>query len=202
MRPQEVSVSTAPVDLGRFNQTVLETEWVVISGGPCSGKSSVIAELANRGFNTFPEAAREYIEDRIRLGESMSNIRSDQKVLQDGIMERILCTVAASDPSKLIFFDRGIPDCVAYLDLAKVDSQQEFSIASKFAYRKVFLMEGVPYSKDDVRTESNIEAQRISKAIENTYRMLGYEIVHVPQMSIEERVEFILSNINSSDSLI
>jgi len=39
----------------------VQTNWHVITGGPCSGKSTLIDQLANHGFQTVPESARLYI---------------------------------------------------------------------------------------------------------------------------------------------
>ncbi|MGQ3076085.1 MAG: AAA family ATPase, partial [Ferrovibrionaceae bacterium] len=39
---------------------------IVVTGGPGSGKSSLIDAMAQRGFRTMPEAGRAIIRDQIR----------------------------------------------------------------------------------------------------------------------------------------
>ena len=41
----------------------MTADFIVISGGPCSGKTTVIDALAERGHATIPEAATELIRD-------------------------------------------------------------------------------------------------------------------------------------------
>ena len=40
----------------------------VITGGPGSGKSTLIKALAERGFCTMPEAGRAIIRDQVAIG--------------------------------------------------------------------------------------------------------------------------------------
>ena len=40
----------------------VQTNWHVITGAPCCGKTTLIDQLANQGFQTVPEGARRYIE--------------------------------------------------------------------------------------------------------------------------------------------
>ena len=40
----------------------------VVTGGPGSGKSSLIESLRRRGFRSMPEAGRAIIQDQIRIG--------------------------------------------------------------------------------------------------------------------------------------
>ena len=41
----------------------MTAEFIVITGGPCSGKTTIIQALARTGYTTVPEAATELIED-------------------------------------------------------------------------------------------------------------------------------------------
>jgi predicted ATPase len=40
----------------------VQTNWHVITGAPSSGKTTLIDQLAAKGFRTVPEGARLYIE--------------------------------------------------------------------------------------------------------------------------------------------
>lgn len=42
----------------------------VVTGGPGSGKSSLIDAMARRGFRTMPEAGRAIIRDQVGIGGS------------------------------------------------------------------------------------------------------------------------------------
>ena len=62
-------------------------------------------------------------------------------------------------------------------------------------YRKIFLLEMLPYQKDSIRVEDERTAKRIEKLLEKWYHTLNYEIIFVPVAPIEERVEIILSHV-------
>lgn len=42
--------------------------FIVITGGPGSGKTTLIEALARAGFQTMPEAGRAIIQDQARIG--------------------------------------------------------------------------------------------------------------------------------------
>ncbi|MBU0461582.1 MAG: AAA family ATPase, partial [Nanoarchaeota archaeon] len=63
-------------------------------------------------------------------------------------------------------------------------------------YEKIFLAEPLGFTeKTAVRRESNEEALRLGRKIEQIYRGLGYEIVSIPKGKIEERVKKVLENL-------
>ena len=45
-----------------------QTNGHVITGAPCSGKTTLIDQLAGNGFQTVPEVARQYCESEMALG--------------------------------------------------------------------------------------------------------------------------------------
>ncbi len=49
-----------------------KTQWHVITGPPCSGKTAVIDELANRGYQVVPEVAGAYIDSQLSRGVTLS----------------------------------------------------------------------------------------------------------------------------------
>lgn len=44
----------------------IETNWYVLTGGPCSGKSTTLEYLSSRGYLVVPEMARVVIDEEIR----------------------------------------------------------------------------------------------------------------------------------------
>ena len=43
----------------------VQTNWHVITGAPSSGKTTLIDQLADKGFQTVPEGARQYLEREV-----------------------------------------------------------------------------------------------------------------------------------------
>jgi predicted ATPase len=62
-------------------------------------------------------------------------------------------------------------------------------------YKKIFFFERIPLEKDSVRSEDDKVASRIDRLLKESYRMLNYELILVPLMSVNDRVKFILSNV-------
>jgi len=176
-----------------------KTNWCVITGAPSSGKTSVIKELAHRGFAIQGEVARELIELGISQGRTLEAIRRDAAALQKGILEVALAREMALDLNTLIFMDRGLPDSIAYFKLAGLDGMEATAISYLFRYRAVFIFDRLPIIKDDVRTESEILADKIDKMLEENYRAVGYTPVRVPVMPVPARANFILEQLKIPD---
>ena len=87
---------------------------VVITGGPATGKTTLITELNKLGYAVFPEAARSVIKQQITLS-------SDKVPWLDvsGFSQLVLnkqCHHFKMANNRLSFFDRGIPDIIGYLN--------------------------------------------------------------------------------------
>jgi predicted ATPase len=66
-------------------------------------------------------------------------------------------------------------------------------------YDGVFLIESHgEYVDDAERREDPEEAQMLHGVIQATYRDLGYELVNVPSMPVEQRSEFVLERVLGS----
>ena len=169
-----------------------KTNWCIITGAPSSGKTSVIEELAHRGYAIQNEIAREVIEMHLETGKDLDEIRNKPISLQKKIMEIALAREMALDIDKLIFMDRGIPDNIAYFELAEFDCMAAKASAKLFEYKKVFIFDRLPIVKDNVRIEDEMLADKIDATLTKNYKELGYKPIRVPVMSIEKRTDFII----------
>ena len=91
-----------------------QSQWIIITGSTSSGKSTLIEELAKQGHKTVPEMARVVIDEKIAQGESINEIRSDEGLFQKEVFERKLKLEKKLPREERLFFDRGIPDSLAY----------------------------------------------------------------------------------------
>jgi predicted ATPase len=175
----------------------MEKQKIVITGGPGSGKTTLIEALSKKNFYCFPEISREitlksqkegieqlFVEDPISFSE---------KILEGRVKQFEL---AEETPADVIFFDRGIPDTVAYLNFSKQSYSNDFEIISNNKrYSKVFLLppwEAI-YERDAVRYESFNESEEIYHHIKIIYGKYGYDLIEVPRLSIDHRIDFILN---------
>lgn len=175
-----------------MNTSPVKTNWVVITGAPSSGKTSVILELAKRGFDTQGEVARELIEARLQKGETLERIKGDDVGLQNDILNVKLSRHRALDPTHLVFLDRGICDSVTYFRLAGGPPEAAAAAAKLYTYRAVFIFDRLPLIKDGIRAEDDALARRIDEGIEADYRALGYDTIRVPVIPVPQRADLLL----------
>ncbi len=120
----------------------------------------------------------------------------NQKILQGRIAHFV---EGAKMKTDVIFYDRGIPDVLAYMDYFNQPYESYFEQAcEKHRYDLVLI---VPpwkeiYISDNERLESFEEALEIHRHLEETYSRFGYESVEVPKGTIAERTAFVLNQLN------
>ncbi|MDP2206918.1 MAG: ATP-binding protein [Alphaproteobacteria bacterium] len=169
------------------------TGWVVITGAPSSGKTSVIEDLRARGYAVQGEVARELIEECLRRGLSVEDVRRDGgKQLQQDILRIKSKREAALDPAECVFMDRGMPDSMAYFRLAGLDVAMAAQACMMFRYAAVFIFDRLPLVKDGIRAEDEAAAQKIDDMLRADYQSLGYDPIAVPVMPVTQRSDFIL----------
>ncbi|WP_034892333.1 AAA family ATPase [Gillisia sp. Hel_I_29] len=177
----------------------MQNKRIVITGGPGTGKSSVIVDLENKGFSCLHEVSREITLEAQRQG--IEQLFLDQPLLfSEKLLEaRVNQHLQAKEISEeIIFIDRGIPDVVAYMDYFGTEYPKEFTKACEHhTYTKIFLMPPWQeiYKTDNERYESFEQAVLIHEFLKKAYINYGYDPIEVPKLSVDERSNFILSNL-------
>lgn len=173
-----------------------ETSWIVITGAPSSGKTSVIDALTSRGYAVQGEVARELIEECLRHGLSLADVKADGgKQLQADILRIKTSREKQLAPLDTVFMDRGMADSISYFRLAGLDTNAAMAACRHFRYRAVFIFDRLPVIRDGVRSEDEAAAMQIDVMLEADYRSLGYVPVRVPVMPIAARTDFILKTL-------
>lgn len=175
---------------------------IVFTGGPGSGKTSLIEALARRGYAVQPEAGRAIIrEQQATGGEGLP--WKDRALFAELMLAADLRSYdAARRQAGPVFFDRGLPDIVGYLILCglPVPAQVE-SAAQRARYcRTVFIAPPWPaiFGQDAERKQDFAEAERTYEVMARTYPRFGYDLVVLPQVNLESRVDFILRRIGNA----
>jgi predicted ATPase len=176
-------------------KTMRRTNWYVITGAPCSGKTSVIKALEQQGFRVVHEVARAYIDEELGKGKSIEQIKADPDQFENHIFFTKLKIEASLPPNEIVFLDRAVPDSIAYFQLEGLDPGQPVKKSKAVRYKKIFLFERLAFLEDGVRSEDDHLADRLGDLLENAYRTLNYEIVRVPAISAKERIAFILERL-------
>lgn len=170
--------------------------WYVLTGGPSTGKTTLLAALQARGYATVHEAARQVIDEGLAKGVSVAQIRRDEAAFQQAIFARKVQLESQLSAPRLIFLDRGMHDSLAYFRYYSYKPTTQMNKAFQTSrYRKVFLLEPLPvFDRDYARTETGDFAQRIQTLLFEAYAEYGMEPVAVPPVSVDARVQFILQN--------
>jgi predicted ATPase len=173
--------------------------WYVLTGGPSSGKSTLLEELKNRGYDTVQESSRQYIEDQLIKGLSLEEIRKDEKIFQEEVLKQMHASHQKLNKDALIFFDRGYYDAIAYLDYYNFKVEKIIKdITKKASYAKVFILDLLPYKKDEARIENPETAQGLHRALVKSYKESGNEVIVVPVLPVNERADFVLKHVELS----
>src|SRR3990167_754434 len=124
------------------------TNWVVITGGPYSGKTTTVNHLKSLGFSSSPEAARTLIDIGISSGLTTKEVRRDEAQFIQSVLDIQLVLENILLPDKLCFHDRGVPDSIAYIRLTGGDESYAKKAALRRKYKAVFLLDPLPFEKD------------------------------------------------------
>ena len=171
------------------------TRWSVITGAPCSGKTAVIHKLEQRGYKVVHEVARAYIDSELLEGKTLPEIKADEWAFERHILMEKVRIESTLKKDEIVFFDRGVPDSIAYYKLNGLDSVEPFQESGEVRYQNVFLFERLRFLTDPVRSENEKTARRLGRLIEESYQSLGYDLIQVPLLSVEERTEFVLERL-------
>jgi predicted ATPase len=173
-----------------------QTNWHVITGSSCSGKTTLIHLLAANGFQTVPETARLYFEEEIAKGHSIDEIRKDRTALTYQISDMQLNVERELNEADNLFLDRGLPDCFVFFRIAALNPNELLPKCLIYRYASVFMLDRLPYQKDGVRHADDATADYYDKWIERDYRALGYSVVRVPVIPPEDRLAFVLGKLS------
>lgn len=171
------------------------TNWHVITGAPCSGKTAVIEMLARRGYRTVPEIARSYIDSRLAQGATLDAIKADALAFEGHILLEKVRIERRLPADQLVFMDRAVPDSIAYFQIEGLDPAQPLLHSRAVRYKSIFLFERLAFEKDAVRSESCETAGRLEALLVEGYSRLGYTLVRVPVMPVARRADFILAHV-------
>ena len=197
-KPGKSPMLTFDMPLVKNSASDLKTQIHVIAGGPCSGKTSLLKELAKRGINTIPETAEQMINAGIKAGISVEEQRKDPAAWQLELLKKdFLLFDKLAESLELVMTDTSFIETVVFGARAGIEMSPgvEEWIQTK-RYRSVFFLSPIEdYKNTSVRMESHDVASQISEEVQNAYLHFGYSVVVVPPMSLEERCNFVEDHI-------
>lgn len=173
----------------------------VLTGGPGSGKSTLVEALEQLGYSRTIEAGRGIIQDQVAIG-GRALPWTDPLIFSELMLSWEMRSYRmAQDRIGLVFFDRGVPDVVGYVRLLGLPMPAYMERAARtFPYnRHVFIAPPWPeiFESDRERKQDFDEAVRTYEALVAAYAAYNYELVEIPRAPVEERVRFVLHNVRN-----
>jgi predicted ATPase len=173
----------------------------IVTGGPGSGKSTLVEALHQRGYARSIEAGRGIIQDQVAI-EGRALPWHDRLLFAELMLSWDMRSYhIAEDSHAPVFFDRGVPDTLGYLRLLRLPAPAHMrKAADVFRYnRKVFIAppwEQI-FQQDRERKQDFDEAVRTYTSLVETYQSLNYKLLELPRASIEQRCDFVLKEIQA-----
>ncbi|MEM1258487.1 MAG: ATP-binding protein [Bacteroidota bacterium] len=178
---------------------------IVITGAPGTGKTVVIKGLENLGYPCYHEIIRDMTAEAKKVKTTQKQVSNPLVFVKDPMefnQQLLFGRKQHYDHSQNIkepmcFFDRGIPDVLAYMDFFGQEYPISFKTISRDCrYDHIFILPPWKsiYISDNERLESFEEAQELHKHLSATYKSLGYHTIQVPKAPIAERISFVLEN--------
>ncbi|WOB06929.1 AAA family ATPase [Piscinibacter gummiphilus] len=173
----------------------------VITGASGAGKSTLVAALSELGYSTVQEAALAILREQQECNGSILPW-VDRTAFFEAVLARNISNHQAARTQKTpVFFDRGIPECLAWLQLSgqTLELRHRAAVATHRYASTVFVAE--PWAEIYVQdAERQAGFERATRSYEPTvaaYREAGYKTCLLPKVSVKERVAFILERVET-----
>lgn len=169
--------------------------FIVISGISGGGKSSIIDELSKIGHKVISEPGREIVKKALKSKGDVLPWVNPIKFAEELIKQNLDNYINAKG---LTFFDRSIIDAISYYRKLTKDQFAYDQLVKQYEYHyDVFFTPPWPeiYKTDAERQHDYTEAKEEYDRLKKFYPECGYNLILLPKLSIEERVNFILDKI-------
>lgn len=177
------------------NPTYSGSRWMtVISGCSSSGKSSLLSELAARGYSVQPEAGRQIVKEQMYIGGDGLPWANIPKFIELCVSRAMFHFNNAAPKEKPAVFDRSIVDPISAYERLDLPMPQDMVEAlRRYRYGKRVFMTP-PWKElfvnDAERLHSFEEAELEYHSLVRNYHAYGYEVVFIPKASVSERADF------------
>ena len=168
--------------------------WVVLTGAPSAGKSTVIRLLERWGFTVRHETAEAL---RLALLQEQPMNTAPWREAPAEFTKQVLRAKVGFENSaprdELIFWDRALPDTLPFCERNSVELSAVSKMKMAGRYRSVLLFDPLEFEPSNFRDPDDVHRQNeLGEAFARSYDQLGYSLLRVPRMSVEDRARYVL----------
>lgn len=174
-----------------------KTHWVVITGPPSSGKTTLLNLFADAGEKTSPDSTRQLITDVVAAGRDAEEFR-----FADDFQSRVLEAMAAAedrlDPNERVFLEYALPCNIAFHRTEGRELTPGLAEAARRSrYDAVFILDPVTWENDAQRVEDAEYQAAVHRHMIDVYRELDYDPILLPPVSPADRYAAVRLALNS-----
>lgn len=173
----------------------IQTNWHVITGTPSSGKTTLINLLADKGFQTVPECARQYMESKISRGRSIDEVHENAATLQKCIVGMQLRTENGLSATDVAFLDGAVPGSLSWYRVFGLNPNEILPDCFYYRYASVFVLDRLPLELNGFRFKDDAHTGFLDEWIARDHSALGYNVVRVPVLTPKQRLVFVLERL-------
>lgn len=162
------------------SRAFVETNWVVLTGPPSSGKTSVALELSRRGVQIKEDEGRKLLEKVCGANHRRQLDAETETRCQYQIAQAKLARLSEADPSEPIAWDYGPACSIAWMRIADLPIPRDLlDSAQTIRFAAIFLFEPILFVEDKIRTE-HAERDELFEELLTVYKELGYDPIKLP----------------------
>ncbi|MDR6380483.1 AAA family ATPase [Paraburkholderia caribensis] len=167
---------------------------VVISGCSGGGKSTLLDELARRGYRVVAEPGRRIVASELQANGTALPWHDLHAFLHRAVDLALVDLSEADVPNQWVFFDRGLIDAVSGLEHLTGKPVASTSDLARCYHHRVFMTPPWPeiYVQDAERRHDIDSAIAEYERLMHMYFTLGYELQVLPKISVHERADHVL----------
>lgn len=172
--------------------------FIIISGCSGGGKSTLLAELQQRGYAVVEEPGRRIIQDQARTGGQslpwLDMVAFLRRAIDVALEDH---ANAPRNNTQWVFFDRGLIDAAAALQELTGDPVLNTLGQAHRYHPHVFLAPPWPeiYAQDEERRHDMDAALVEFMRLQRAYPALDYAVSLLPKVGVAQRADFVLDTL-------
>lgn len=169
---------------------------IVISGCSSGGKSTLLTELARRGYATVEEPGRQIVREALETGTDALPWINPDAFVRRAIEIAAASLNAVRSRNEPVFFDRSAIDALAHFERLSIGTPPDLKALGEACLYSSPVFFAPPwrelYVQDEERPLPFEEAVREHDWLRIAYPSRGYRLITLPKTGVAARADFML----------